>query len=156
MNSLPSNLNNNYKHFKYGQFDNFNNFVHYFNEIDFVYNKNEECSQRLNELPFKLCIKTNDNANDDILLYFEKEQQQQQQEAEEQDTESLYLLKPYINNQLETILLSFNDRNNWNEITINNNEIEKCAYLLSSKVCLKKNENMIKASIRWQLGNMPN
>ena len=160
--SLDSN-NNNYKYHQYGQFKNFVDFAHYFNEMDFIYDPKDKCSQTLNNLQYKLCIHVfddDDDDDDDIILYFEKDDNQY---IDNLDFELNYPLKKYIDDQFENTVLYFNKNNDWNEINkINNNNnkdmiiIEKCSYLLTSKICINKNSETIKASISHQLGNTQN
>merc|ERR1712228_457304 len=49
---------------RYGEFDHYDHFVHFFSQIEFVYDSkqmNEFCSERFNDLPYKLCLSVIDD-----------------------------------------------------------------------------------------------
>ena len=115
--------------YEYGEFDTMHkDFIHYFEQFSFdfhpfdktvnntdddIINDYIECSQRINDLPFKLCMKTiNVNNNIDTLLYFEKDVNDTYNVKEAYSFE----IKEYIDKQFEENIFSFNNDNDWDEI----------------------------------------
>eukprot|EP01084_Bolivina_argentea_P140616 247152_1 len=47
--------------YKYGEFEHFDDFIHYFSEMEFIYDKNNYCSGWIYDLPFRLCVDVSGN-----------------------------------------------------------------------------------------------
>ena len=151
--------------YEYGEFDDIHKyFTHYFEQFQFdfhpfdravndtnddIINDFIECSQKISNLPFTMCMKTtNVNNKIDTLLYFEKDI------SDKYDVKEAYSfqIKEYIDNQFEQNIFSFNNDDDWDEIEIINAQygnngnnanhmkwIKKCSHkLIIGKVCIEQ------------------
>merc|ERR1712129_265959 len=98
-------------------------------------------------------------ANDEknVLLHFEKIGDAKfANDSIEEHMKYLLPMKRLLDNEFEEILISFNEDEEWNKIyNIQNMEnasqmIEKCVYLMTTKVCIlqKQDSYVYKASIK--------
>lgn len=166
--------------YEYGEFDiMYKDFIHYFEQFSFdfhpfdktgnnthdnvIINDYIECSQKISDLPFKLCMKTTNVNNEiDTLLYFEKDINDKYDVKEAYSFE----IKEYIDKQFEENIFSFNDNNDWDEIEIINAQngnninhmqwIKKCNYrLIIGQLCIEQFDLYNnRASIKFKIRNV--
>ena len=147
-----------FEYYPYGKFDHFDHFVHYFGQFQFVYDSRERdefCSGRLHGLPYKLCVGMMDRT-DGILLYLHEDTN-----AVDVQNDHLYAMKQFVDAEFEHTVLEFDDDSDWNEIfSINleddSHRMKKCAYLTTTKVCIRQDASVYSVSIKAQSANKPN
>eukprot|EP00483_Globobulimina_turgida_P007419 UN07433 len=150
-----------YKQYEYGEFDGFNDYIHYFDEyeldvedINGINGTNDmyvECSEFMDDLPFKMCMKivNIDGKEVDTFVYFEKDINYKD--------EILYVDDAFTNH-----MFSFANNDNWDEIhdmslidgeeENNVNWTKKCSHkLIIAQICIQQfDARYHRASIKFK------
>eukprot|EP01084_Bolivina_argentea_P156101 272037_1 len=121
--------------------------IYYFDEFEvdlegwFIGGNNVfvECSEYLDDLPFRMCIKVVEDGN--AFLYFEKDVN----DVYEVYESYVFQVKEYIDNGFENNVFEFNKDDDWDEIDIISvvnsglKGVKKCSYkLIIGKVCIEQ------------------
>eukprot|EP01083_Nonionella_stella_P212202 766564_1 len=147
----------------YGEYEKFNDYSHYFEEYELYFNNNRfpgdmfmndtidyindvyiECSDRIGDIPFKMCMKQMRDINGvkDTVLYFEKDLDYD--EGYGVDKKYSFQVKEYIDNIFENNMFWFSKDEYWDEISVVNvykdlKRIKKCSFkLLIAKICIEQ------------------
>ena len=149
--------------YEYGQFDVFDDYVHYFQQFEFDLhsvdsNESKECSQSIDDLPFRMCMKTVVvNGVVDTMLYFEKDLNDEYRVEHKYS----FQVKAFIDGLFESNVFSFNNDDDWDEIEdIDFDEgmrlIKKCSYkLVIGRLCIERFDKYThRASIRLKARNV--